>query len=71
LPVDVGSVRYAHLANINFTYETIIIHDGSQYTRAQSQILKSLLPQFLFEASCYDLSTNVHYLQSGTAGQVH
>ncbi|MHC4632864.1 MAG: hypothetical protein ACYS9C_16585, partial [Planctomycetota bacterium] len=38
LPVDVGSVRYAHLANINFTYETIIIHDGSQYTRAQSQI---------------------------------
>ena len=27
------------LADISFTYRTIIIHDRSQYTRAQSQIL--------------------------------
>jgi hypothetical protein len=45
LPVDVGSVRYAHLANINFTFETIIIHDRCQYTRAQSQKLKSVWTQ--------------------------
>jgi hypothetical protein len=33
-PVDVASVRYVHLTIINFTFETIIIHDKNQYTRA-------------------------------------